>query len=58
MTKDTLKCPVCGFKRLIDTNKEVVSEAYKEGEYPPGWEPDYVQKCANCKNQIGIKKIS
>ena len=57
MTKEQLKCPVCE-KRLIDTNKATISEAYKEGEYPPGWEPDYVTKCGNCKNQIGIKKIS
>lgn len=34
MTKDTLKCPVCGFDRLIDTNKAIVTEAYKVGEYP------------------------
>lgn len=58
MTKGKMKCPACGFERLIDTNSDIKSEAYEEGKYPVGWEPDYVQKCHQCKKQIGIKKIS
>ena len=56
MTKEALKCPICG-SRLIDKNISTKSEVYEEHQYPPGWEPDYVQKCHCCKKQIGIKKI-
>lgn len=51
-----LHCPICGFKRLIDANEHNRSELYEETAAPPGWEPDYFQKCPQCKSQIGIKK--
>lgn len=55
--KKQLKCPVCGFKRLIDANLDNISELVPEKEIKDGWTPDYYQKCPCCKNQIGIKKI-
>lgn len=53
-----LPCPICGFKRLIDANSDNKSELMAEKDIEKGWIPDYYQKCPNCKNQIGIKKVS
>lgn len=52
-----LKCPVCGFKRLIDAEESNVSELIPESRMNSGYKPDYFQKCPQCKNQIGIRKL-
>lgn len=52
-----LRCPVCGFKRLIDADADNVSELVPEGSMIAGFKADYLQKCPQCKNQIGIRKI-
>lgn len=56
--KKQLKCPVCGFKRLIDSDANIKSELIAENKMQDGWKPDYYQKCPKCRNQIGIRKIS
>lgn len=56
-SKKQLVCPVCGFKRLIDARSNSISELKAESDINEGWEPDYFQKCPQCKNQIGIRKI-
>lgn len=53
-----LDCPICGFKRLIDSDINTKSELKPEKDIKNGWHADYFQKCPRCKNQIGIKKIS
>ncbi len=57
MEKKKLKCPVCGFERLIDSAAGTNSELVPEKKISAGWVPDYYQKCPQCKNQIGIKKV-
>ena len=57
MRKKKLCCPVCGFKRVVDANESIKSELYAESKMPPNWIPDYLTKCGNCHNQIGIKKV-
>lgn len=56
--KKQLPCPVCGFRRLIDADSNNKSELIAERNIEGEWVPDYYQKCPNCKNQIGIKKVS
>jgi len=56
--KTQLICPICGFKRLIDSDVNTKSELKPEKEIRDGWCADYYQKCPKCRNQIGIKKIS
>lgn len=56
--KKKLACPVCGFGRLIDAGENNKSEMFSEDKMPDGWKPDYYQKCPQCKNQIGIRKIA
>lgn len=56
--KQQLVCPVCGFRRLIDSDMNTKSELKSEKEICNGWRADYYQKCPKCRNQIGIKKIS
>lgn len=58
MKKTKLKCPVCGYERLIDASVHNRSILFPESKMPTGWEPDYYQKCPRCKNEIGIKKVS
>lgn len=55
--KKQLSCPLCGFKRLIDAEAGNQSELVLEIQIKDGWHPDYFQKCPQCKNQIGIRKI-
>lgn len=55
--KRSLKCPVCGFERLIDASIYNQSELFPEIKMPRNWLPDYFQKCPRCKNQIGIRKV-
>lgn len=52
-----LRCPVCGFDRLIDSSVATNSELVPEDKILDGWVPDYFQKCPHCKSQIGIKKV-
>ena len=54
----SIECPLCGFRRLIDARPDIVSELIPESDMPPGWTPDYIQKCPRCKQQIGIRKVS
>ena len=54
----SLKCPVCGFRRLIDSSASIKSELKVESDINKGWIADYYQKCPQCKNQIGIRKVS
>ena len=56
--KKRLSCPVCKFKRLIDADENNHSELRAEKDISNGWTADYYQKCPQCKNQIGIKKVS
>lgn len=56
-SKKKLICPVCGFGRLIDASADNKSELKVETEINGDWQPDYYQKCPQCKNQIGIRKI-
>lgn len=58
MHKKQLCCPVCGFKRVLDSDERIQSEVYAEKDMPLTWRPDYVTKCKRCGNQIGIKKVS
>lgn len=58
MRKKRLCCPCCGFRRLIDAEEDNISELYAENTMPANWKPDYFQKCPQCKNQIGIRKVS
>lgn len=57
VTKKQLTCPVCGFKRLIDSSESTQSELKAEKDIRGMWKPDYYQKCPHCKNQIGIRKV-
>lgn len=56
--KKKFPCPICGFKRLIDADENNVSELIAEKDMPLNWHPDYFQKCPQCKQQIGIRKVS
>lgn len=51
-----LRCPICG-RRLIDAMEDNKSELIAEKDMKPNWKPDYFQKCTQCKNQIGIRKV-
>ena len=53
-----LKCPNCGFERLIDANDTNVSELIPEYDFKFGMHYDYKQKCGCCKTQIYISKVS
>ena len=53
-----LTCPVCGFRRLIDSSYATLTELRAEKDIEGLWIPDYFQKYPKCKNQIGIKKVS
>ena len=55
---ESLICPVCGFKRLIDTGQGCKSELKKIDYDTSEWQADYYQKCKRCKNEIGIRKVS
>lgn len=55
--KKRIQCPVCGFPRLIDADANTESELIPEEEVKEGQEPDYYQKCPQCKKQIGIRKV-
>lgn len=57
MKKKKIACPLCGFSRLIDADENVKSELKPESEITDAWHPDYIQKCPQCKNQIGIRKV-
>ena len=52
-----LPCPICEFKRLIDTGQHTLSRTLVAGEsdYPNA---DYYQKCPCCKAEIGIQKLN
>lgn len=53
--RNRLSCPVCCFKRLIDTSQYIRSKTYTAGE--EGYlNADYYQKCSVCKADIGIQK--
>lgn len=62
MNKDksmvSLECPICHFRRLIDTRKGCKSELKGMRDFPENWVPDYYQKCPSCKQEIGIRKVS
>ena len=58
IAKKKLKCPVCGFPRLIDSGADTISEMIPEDKIQAGWHPDYFQKCHKCGSQIGIRKVS
>lgn len=59
--KTSLLCPCCK-KRLTDTedtvNSEVIPMSSLVQQPRKSWTPDYYVKCWNCKQEIGIKKIS
>ena len=53
-----LGCPLCSNKRLIDISEGCKAELNPSTDMPPGWEPDFYQKCRICKREIAIKKVS
>ncbi len=57
MKNKKIPCPICGFSRLIDSDENVKSETKAVNDISDGWHPDYIQKCPQCKNQIGIRKV-
>lgn len=57
--KVPLECPVCGNKRLLDTDDAVVSKAAPVKDLDKiKWTPDYYIKCWKCKTEIALKKVS
>lgn len=40
--KKKLKCPVCGYPRLIDAEAGTISEMIPESRIQRGWLPDYL----------------
>ncbi len=53
--KKKVSCPVCG-ARLMDEAEHTKSEV-RIIESDDDWEPDYFNKCRQCKNEIGIKQL-
>lgn len=52
----SVKCPNCGFRRLIDTGQGTESATYVPGQ--DGYDKaDYYQKCSRCNEEIGIRKL-
>ena len=58
MGKKKLRCPVCGFQRLVDANEKITIEMFAKNKIPLKWNADFYMKCSKCCNQIGIKKVS
>lgn len=52
---ESIECPLCHFRRLIDKGIEAEFEVIPPNELEAGKKADLYQKCHQCKQQIGLR---
>ncbi len=57
METNKIICPVCNRGRVIDVERGVKYRAWSVVAKPTAI-PDFIGKCPNCGENIGIKKVS